>query len=413
LREQEPIAVPPRPLSYRELLRLPHVGSLLSATMLSRLAGRMFILTLVLHALDRTHSSTFAGWLSFAALAPGLLTSPLSGAILDRIGAAQAIVIDMAVSATLVLGLAVAGAAGDDTPALLLGLVGVFSLTSPLSAAGIRTVLPRLVPTDVLDRANALDTLIHGLVDVTGPAMAGLLVATVGAPATLLLIACLYAAAALVLRGLRSPAPDDRVHRALLGQAVEGLAIVSRTPTLRGLVASYALYEVSWGILLIAVPVVVGRHVDTGPARDTITGALWAGLGAAGIVGALLAGQLRAMGRERQSIALGTLVTALALYPIGAVGGVAGLAVALGLIGLMAGPVDVAVLTLRQRRTPPDQLGRVLAVSMSLNVAGMPVGSALGGWLLSWAPGAVMPTAALAAVLSSAACWWLIPARDR
>jgi predicted MFS family arabinose efflux permease len=405
--------VPARPLSYRELLRLPQIGSLLSATALSRLAGRMFILTIVLHALDRTHSATFAGWLSFAALAPGLVTSPLSGAILDRIGAIQAIVIDMAISATLLFGLAIAGAAGQDTPALLLGLVGLFSLTSPLSAAGIRTVLPRLVPSDVLDRANALDTLIHGLVDVTGPAMAGVLVATVGAPVTLLLIAALYAAAALVLQGLRSPASDTGVRRPLLGQAAEGLSIVARTPTLRGLVASYALYEVSWGILLIAVPVIIGRHVGTGQARDTLTGALWAGLGAAGIVGALLAGQFRAMHRERQSMALGALVTALALYPIGAAGGVAGLAVALALVGLMAGPVDVAVLTLRQRRTPPDQLGRVLAVSMSLNVAGMPVGSALGGWLLNWAPGMVMPAAALAAVLSSVACWLLIPARDR
>jgi MFS family permease len=401
-----------RPLSYRALLQRPHVGALLGATALSRLAGRMFLLVIVLHALNRVHSTQFAGWLSFAALAPGLLTSPLSGALLDRIGAASAILIDMAVSAALLLLLAAAAALGLDTQAIMLGLVAVYSLTSPLSAAGIRTLLPRLVPSDVLDRANALDTLIHGLVDVTGPALAGLLAAWIGASATLAAIGALYAGAALLLRGLPATGALPAGRPALLAQAVEGLKIIARTPTLRGLVVSYALYEVSWGIMLIAVPVMVGHQVGTGEARDTLTGALWAGLGAAGIVGALLAGQLRAMHRERQAIVCGTLVTALALYPVAAFGGLVALAVGLALVGLMAGPVDVAVLTLRQRRTPPERLGRVLAVSMSLNVAGMPIGSALGGVLLAAAPASVLPAAALASMLAALACWRLIPAGD-
>lgn len=63
--------MPPAPTSYRDLLRIPQVARLLTATVLSRLAGRMFLLVLVLYALDRFHDPGFAGWLSFAALAPG------------------------------------------------------------------------------------------------------------------------------------------------------------------------------------------------------------------------------------------------------------------------------------------------------------------------------------------------------
>jgi hypothetical protein len=48
-------------------------------------------------------------------------------------------------------------------------------------------------------------------------------------------------------------------------------------------------------------------------------------------------------------------------------------------VGQLAGPIDVGLLTLRQRRTDPAELGRVLSVSMSLNFAGFPIGTALAG----------------------------------
>ncbi|OJW19073.1 MAG: hypothetical protein BGO51_27240 [Rhodospirillales bacterium 69-11] len=398
-------------LSYRDLLRDVAVRRLLAATALARIAGRMFLLTVVLLALDAGGDPGFVGWVSFAALAPGLLSSPLSGALLDRMGAGRAILLDMACSAALAL--ALAGAGG--TPAALIALVAAFSLTSPLSQAGIRTLLPHLVAPALRDRANAMDTLIHGVVDILGPPLAGVLVAVLGARATLLPISVLYAAAAICLRGLDTrPVGGARSLVALLRQAGEGVSSVVRMPTLRGLVASYAAYEIAWGIMIVAVPVLVSRHVGEGPARDTTTGLLWAGLGGAGIVGALLAGHWRAVGRERALIATGMAVTGMALGSAGLAmarldAGLPALALGLVMMGAMAGPIDVSVLTLRQRRTPPDRLGRVMAVSMSLNQSGAPLGAALGGWLLTQAADATLPAAALAACLGAVACWRLIP----
>jgi hypothetical protein len=61
-------------------------------------------------------------------------------------------------------------------------------------------------------------------------------------------------------------------------------------------------------------------------------------------------------------------------------------------------PRSSVVLTLRQRRTDPRLLGRVLAVSMSLNFAGTPVGSALGGMLVG---GSLVPALALGALAAA------------
>jgi hypothetical protein len=50
-----------KPLSYRQLLGSTDVRALLLATLLSRLAGRMFALAIVLYALARTGSPVLAG----------------------------------------------------------------------------------------------------------------------------------------------------------------------------------------------------------------------------------------------------------------------------------------------------------------------------------------------------------------
>lgn len=139
------------PLSYRRLLRLDGMSQLFLAACLSRLASRMFVLAIVLYVLDRFDSPVLAGWVAFASMAPGLAVSPLAGALLDRLGAAKAIVIDMAASAALLFALAATDIAGLVTAPLLLGIVALYSLTSPLGTDGIRVLIPRLVPKEALD----------------------------------------------------------------------------------------------------------------------------------------------------------------------------------------------------------------------------------------------------------------------
>jgi MFS family permease len=97
------------------------MSELFLAACLSRLASRMFMLAIVLYVLDRFDSPVLAGWVAFASMAPGLAVSPLAGALLDRVGAAKAIVIDMAASAVLLLALAATDIAGVVTAPLLLG----------------------------------------------------------------------------------------------------------------------------------------------------------------------------------------------------------------------------------------------------------------------------------------------------
>ena len=390
------------PTSYRALIGIPDLPRLLGATTLLRLGASMLSLTLVLYALDRFSSPAFAGWVAFVAVAPGLAISPLAGAILDRIGSGVAVTVDMTVSAALLFCLIAADRLGWASPVVLLTLVGLLSLTSPLSSAGVRVLLPRLVTPAAYDRVNALDTAVFAVVEVVGPASAGLLVGFGGAKVALGAIALVFGGAALCIARIRRLPSLATSRRSLFHDTLEGVAIVARQPTLRGLAISYSLYQVTWGVLVIVVPVFVTHRFADGLGKS-VAGLAWAAMGLAGGVGALVAGRLRTAGRERPVMAIGMIVTALAAWPIAAAFGLGGLVVGLMLAGLVAGPIDVSLLTLRQRRTDPAQLGRVLSVSMSLNTAGFPLGAALAGMLMTHSLAAPLVVAGLSSLLAAVA----------
>ncbi len=370
----------------------------------------MFKIVLLFHALAAFGSPTLAGWISFAATAPGLAFSPLAGAFLDRTGAARGIAVDLASSAILTFLLAVAIWLDRASPSVILLLAVAYALTSPLSAAGIRTLLPRLVPPHALPRANAVDTALHGIADVLGPSFAGLLIGFAGAEWAFLVIAFLSMAATLCLARVRDVQSPHRSHRGFFRQALDGLVEVVRRPLLRVLAVGYALNLVTWGILVVAVPVYIARRFPAGT-WETVSGLVWAGASIAGGFGALIAGRWLVPGREVSMMASCMLATAFAMAIIGGGFGIVGLVVGLAVARLLQGPIDVGVLTLRQRRTPPDRLGRVLAVSMSLNMSGFSIGTALGGMLVAWSLPLAFAAATLASLLA-AIVTARIPAHD-
>jgi predicted MFS family arabinose efflux permease len=303
--------------------------------------------------------------------------------------------------------------AGALSPPLLFAILTLYSLTSPLSSGGIRTLFPRYVPESAYDKANALDLSTFSVIDVVAPLASGVLFALVGPNPTMLCVAGAYALAALSLALLRDgspPAPAPGEPR-LLRSAAEGIRYLFRNATLRGLAVSYSLYQVASGMLIIIAPVAVAEWLDGdgSASADRYTGVMWAVAGLFGALGALAAGKLVHAGVERRYMLGATLITAVAVFPLSGLGSLLTLGAGLAVVGLMEGLINVSLLSLRQRRTDPGWLGRVMTVSMSVNLSGFPVGTALGGYLASRSLTAAFAVAAAMTLLSALCVRALIP----
>jgi predicted MFS family arabinose efflux permease len=369
----------------------------------------MWLLILVLFVLGRYHSPQLAGITAFLGVLPGLLLAPLAGALLDRHGRALLVVADYliaAIAAGLIAGLSALHAL---PPPVLLTIVTLASLTNPLSVAGARSLVPMLVPRLLWERANALDSSGHVIATLVAAPLAGTLVGLAGGELALAAAGALFGAAAIVMVRLPEPAGVARSDGSVLLNAWRGLEYVARNPTLRSLALTLSTLNLGSGVLYIGLPVLVIGRLHSGP---TTVGLLWGAMGAGGLIAALAAGRFSSLGRERQMMVGAILVSAAAIAVLPFAGSIAVVAVAVIVLGAANGPLDIALFTLRQRRTDPAWFGRAFAVSMSLNYAGSPIGSALAGPLVAWSLNAALWFAVIVSLVAAAFPLLLVPARD-
>ena len=395
--------------TYTALFRIPGFPRLATGVVLARTALQMMQLTIVLFVLQRFHSPSLAGITVFFAIAPGIAVSPLAGALLDRHGRVRLITLDYLVGAATLGSIAALDAAGLLTPAVLLPIVTVGSLTYSLSNSGARSLLPLIVPKNLWDRANALDSIAYAVTMGVGPALAGALTAFSGSRSALLTTAALYLLAAIMMA--RLPEPDvAAAPRQVLLQAVDGLRyVLFRNPTLRGIALLVSLLNVGMGMMLVALPVMVMQRLHGDAA---IIGELWAVYGFASVPSALIAGRFDSEGRERLVMGVTTLVNALGIALLAFAGNVWVAGFAMLVAGMANGPFDVAMFSMRQRRTDPAWFGRAFAVSMGLNWAGQPIGAALSGPLVHLGLALTFGIATAFVVVGAALTPWVIPAEE-
>ena len=396
--------------SYRALLDVPSLGRVLISMQIARIAGSMVGIVVILLALQRFHSPQLAGAIGFAAIAPGMLISPIAGALLDRHGRVPLIILDYLVAGSSLMAVVVLLFAGTLDPVALLLISGVSSLTAPLSSSGLRSLFPLVVPEQLWERVNAVDSNGWLLATLVGAPFGALSAQILGFEAALSIIAAAYLVSAVRMIG----APDPRIAVAssghLMRDAWDGLVYTWNNRTLRALAMSLSLTNMAGGILQIAVPVMILDHLGLG--EDTV-GYVYGIMGAFGIVSAFASGRLRTAGREKRWIVLSswgfTATDVLLLLPFG----LPVIALSFALAGLVNGPLDISLFTLRQRCTDPAWMGRAFTVSMNLNFSGVPIGSALAGFMLgAWPLEVVLIAAVIVNGLGALVGWLLLPAPE-
>jgi MFS family permease len=385
--------------AYRHLLLVAGFTRLALAALCSRIALSMGQVAVLLLVLQNDHSPGIAGLALCCSIGPGLLASPLAGALLDRHRRVRLIGLDYLTACACLLLIACLAWADRLSPAVLLTALAVASVTAPLSDAGTRSMLPLVVPHRLWDKANALDSGGYVLASVVGPPAAGILVAGGGATAAILVTALVHGAAALTVRTVQEPPGARPARTPLFAGALDGLRYVVGHPTLRGMAVSVSLRNLGSGVLMVGLPALVLHRFHASP---WVVGGLFAVLGLAGVATGVASGWASTAGRERNLLAGGIAGTAVGMAVVASAPTVGQVLAGMALIGLATGPLDVSLFSLRQRRTDVAVQGRAFAVSMALNYLGLPVGAAFAGPLVAWsAPGALGLAAAVTAAAAA------------
>jgi predicted MFS family arabinose efflux permease len=363
--------------SLRRLRAQPGYPRFVSAATLARVSDEMFSVGVVLLVLDRTGSPGLAGATVAAITFPSLVSGPLLGAWLDLTGRRRTLmVIDQLVIASVLVALVLLV---GHAPHWVLPLVVIpAGITYPLSFGGFTSMIPSLVPGELLPPANALETTSFNSALVIGPALAGTLSAVV-TPVSPLIVEAVLALAALALI-VRIPgldqAPERTPDRTLWSVAGDGLRKIVAVPQLRAVTATAAFGMCGLGLLTVAFPLFAVEHLDV--ARSA-AGYMWAAFAVGSTLGALsLVRVQRRFPPERIVLAGYALFGVLMLtWPLA--GTLAVFLVLVALAALVDGPALAAQFGTRQVHVPPALYGQVFTTAVGVKVGSFALGTALGG----------------------------------
>ncbi len=382
--------------AFSLLHRYPAFGRLWLGRLVSLFGDAIALIALPWFVLQMTRSGTATAGILLTLQLPAIATSMVIGSLIDRLQPRTIITIDNVIR-TLLIGLIPVFYWFHGLQLWLLFLLTFLAgMLVPATEVGARSILPDLVQDEDLDAANMLWSFSLNLSLVIGPAVAGVLVASFGGPAVLLIDAGTFAVMAVMAAtlpavkraGAAAPVP---ISERLGLRQLWNIKVVRYT-TLLSLVFFF-----SYGPLEAALPLYSDAVLRT-DARGY--GLLWSALAVGALIGTLSSTTLSRRLRLGIALPLIALLWGASLLPmvfLHALWWACGL---LFLGGLMWGPYTPMETSLLQRNVPRAELGRIFGARSTLLTGGSPLGLAIGGILLAFVPStSVIALSAFACIL--------------
>jgi MFS family permease len=350
---------------------------LLSGTFLTNFGLQMLSVAVSWDLYMQTHSALVLGNVGFVQVAPFLLFALFAGHVADRYDRRRV----MLVTQVLLLAGSALLAFAPRTVTLIYTCLFLIQMARALQGPARQAMLPEIVSMDALSNAITWHTSAFEIASVTGPALAGILVASAGSSAVYmtqvgcaaLTLGCVWM---LHYRGKGTGEAVPVEGRSLL----EGLRFVWRSKLVLPAI-SLDLFAVLFGGATALLPIFAVDILHAG-AR----GLGW--LRAASSIGAILMAFLQAhAGPLRRS----GLVLLWCVAGFGAATVVFGFSRSLwlSLVMLMVlGGLDNVSVVLRQslvqKKTPDAVRGRVLAVNSIFISCSNQLGAVESGWTAAW-----------------------------
>lgn len=389
---------------HRRTHRLPRSVYTLSAGVVFDLSADSFLLfTLLWIAGPQGWTGVQTAAIVIALRVPALFGGWIGGRAIDRFGPRPLMLSQAVFRIACLTALLICSWSGRYPLVVVLVLGGLSGAVVPISYAGARTLVPRLLPAEMLIRANSLLAVGDQASLLVGAAFVGPVLATIGVGRALLAPVAMLVAAALFYLALP---PGNSADQDADVPAETGAAAPSKTrspwrlrPVL-GLVTLSAFYYFAYGPVEPVLPAFTRYHLHAGTGAYSL---LWVAFG----LGALLGlSQAPRLSRYRPGVvnAAGAALWGLVTLPLVFCSSIVPAVAVMGVSGIVWGPYLAVEATALQRWAPPSVHGRMFGTQHAILAVASPLGAAVGSLaLLEFSSTDIITVAILACIIAGLA----------
>ncbi|MGF9965984.1 MFS transporter [Bacillus rhizoplanae] len=358
----------------------------------SILGSTLLRFALSLYVLDITGRADIYATLYAISSVP-LLLSPLGGAIADRFNRRNLMVIYDMLSSIIIYGFLLLLSI-DNTSVILIGIVMILlAIISAMYSPVVMASIPLLVAEKRLEQANGIVNGVQALSSVAAPVLGGVLYSVVGLK-TLVFMSCIaFFLSAILEMFIKIPFAkrdiDAHIVPTIIKDMKVGFTFAIRAPyILKSMILAAILNLILTPLFVVGGPIILRVTMQS---SDTLYGIGMGLIEFATILGALSIGFF-AKKMKMNTIYQWLLIIALLIIPMAV--SVMPLVLRFGyyssfilfilcaiLIAIIMTIISIFVITVVQKKTPDENLGKVMAIITAVAQCMAPIGQVIYGFI--------------------------------
>ncbi len=370
----------------KELFKNRNFSILFAGRMITNAGDSLYIVATMWLVYELGGSTFYTGIAGFLVMFPNMLQF-LAGPLVDRWSLKSTLLITQILQAIFVLIIPIASYFNFLSVTLVLIIMPIVAMLNQFVYPAQTAALPKILEKKHLVKGNSAFAFAYQGIDLAFNAIAGVLVALIGATALFLIDSVTFVIAALLFSTLRIPEKEKvpvLEERTSISDNLKKYGIELKegfTFVIKSVLAKLFVGSIVANFAIGATLAVLPAYADWRGGPEYY-GLFLASLSAGSLIGALCASYLSKYPLGRLSIisffigGISWVVSALVPW--------ASLSVLLfGLAWVPVGATNVLFGTAVQTIVPQRLMARTISVSASIGTSAMPIGSLLGGWSAS------------------------------
>lgn len=344
---------------------------------ISEIGNQMQTVAVAWQIYEMTRNPASLGLIGLANIVPILLFSLIGGVTADKLNRKKLLIVSQICLAFLGFSLFIITTLGIAVPWMIYLILGLVATANSFSMPARQSILPHLIDRKFFMNAVSLNTLQFQFATMTGPAIAGFLIAGYGVSIVYLFNTLSFLAFIISVSFIKIPKHIKKEVEFSVGSVMEGVKFVVKTPILY-LTMILDFLATFLGTATILMPVFAQDVLHVGPQG---LGLLYSAPAIGGVIAGLLLSSIHNIKNQGRVIVVSVLIYGLAIIGFGFSKLLPLSIFFLVIMGLSDMISTIIRNTIRQMVTPDHIRGRMVSIMRIFFQGGPQLGEIEAGFL--------------------------------